>query len=89
MSWPRARSCFSPWTCVWMRSRIERHGYLPLVATLAGFVVSGADIRDATTAGTLNLAEPGPWFRTFEGRRLTTGPGRSWWIHGLDRQRPT
>jgi hypothetical protein len=76
---------FSPWTCVWMRVRIERHGSFPLVATIGGYVVHGADILDATTAGTLRLAERGPWFAPLLGRRLPTGPGRPWWIRGLDR----
>jgi hypothetical protein len=79
---------FSPWTWVWIRSRIERHGHLPMVATLAGFVVAGADIRDASTSGTLSLVGPGDWFEALARRRLSTGPGRDWWIRGLDRPRP-
>jgi hypothetical protein len=78
---------FSWWTCVWLRVRIERHGPFPLLATVGGFVVAAADILDATTAGTLLLADAGTWSATLVRRRLVTGPGRDWWIRGLDRPR--
>ena len=48
----------SPWTCVWLRSRIQRHGSFPLVATLGGFVVRAADILDATLSGVFGSPLP-------------------------------
>lgn len=77
---------FSRWTAVLLQSRLARTGSFPLVATVAGFVLLGADIvglgrREG--AWTLRLAEPGAWF---EGVRHTRLPGlrggRDWAIHG-------
>ena len=79
---------FSPWTFVWITSRIERHGSMPMAVALAGFVIGGADIVAASTSGTLTLVEPGAWVASVTHRRLSTGPGRDWWIRGLDRERP-
>ena len=76
---------YSPWTTVWLRVRIERHGAFPLVATVGGFVVAGANIEYVGTDGRLDLAEAGDWFEPLRERRLVTGPGRDWWIRGLDR----
>jgi hypothetical protein len=78
---------YSPWTAVWLIVRIKRHGAFPLVATVGSFVVLGADIVQVTTGGQLRLREPGPWFGDLAHRRLTTGPGREWWVRGLDRPR--
>jgi hypothetical protein len=78
---------YSPWTALWVNVRIERHGPYPLLATTAGYVVAGADIEKAYLGGRLGLTAPGPWFAALAGRRVPTGPGRTWWIRGLDRPR--
>jgi hypothetical protein len=73
---------FSPWTSVWLRSRIERHGHVPAVATVGGFVTIGAEIvetrGDGAGAYALIVRGPGSWFDAFRGHRLPTGPGRPW-----------
>jgi hypothetical protein len=78
---------YSIWTAVWLSVRIERYGSVPLVATVGSFVVLGADIVQVATGGQLWLRDPGPWFGDLARRRLTTGPGRDWWVRGLDRPR--
>jgi len=78
---------FSPWTAAWLQVRIERRGHFPLVTTLGGFVRSGHDILRVFFSGELQLREPGDWYESLAGRRLPTGPGRDWWIRGLDRPR--
>ena len=81
-----------PWvlsvlTAIQLLHLMERHGYVPLVATVAGFVTTGAEILDVLPAPSssrtrpcraLTLREPGPWFETFRDRRLPTGPGAAW-----------
>ena len=72
---------FSFVAAVSVRIRVTEDGHLPLVATVAGFVVAGAEILQALRARDgyhLVLREPGPWFETFRGRRFATGPGRPW-----------
>jgi hypothetical protein len=76
---------FSPWTSVWIHSRIERHGHLPFVSTLCGFVISGGEItRTIPERGgyRLELRGPGAWYEQFVGHRLPTGRGRPWVIRG-------
>lgn len=69
----------------------QAEGQLPMVATTGGFVTGGAGIVDTHGEGTargrrdtcrLDLVEPTAWFESFRERRLTTGPGRPWWLHG-------
>jgi hypothetical protein len=73
---------FSPMTSVWIWSRIERHGHLPFVSTICGFVTDGAEItRTIPLRGggyQLQLRDPGPWFDGFRERRLLSGRGRPW-----------
>jgi hypothetical protein len=73
---------FSPMTSVWIRSRIERHGHLPFVATLCGFVTGGAEITGTIPVRgggyQLRLRDPGPWFDAFRDHRLLSGRGRPW-----------
>ena len=89
-------------TILWLRIRIDQAGgWFPLVATVSGYVVAGADLLEVSIEGTraepestLALKEPGAWFETFRGRRLPTGRGRPWRIlgwnqHGIDRTWPT
>ena len=67
----------APSTRVLLRVRCAQHGFVPFVATVAGFValgaeltgVTGRDLRDAV----LTLREPGPWFEQVRGRRLASG----------------
>jgi hypothetical protein len=79
----------SPWARLEMRQVVETQGFLPLVATVCGFVACGANItavwpgRSASGAGrgqgsTLDLDQPGEWFEEFRNRRLVTGPGSAW-----------
>jgi len=76
----------SPWTGLWLRSRVEMCGSVPLVATVAGFVALGADITAVVSATpqetSLVLAEPGAWFDGVRRRRVQTGPGRAWVLRG-------
>jgi hypothetical protein len=69
----------------------QADGQLPMVATTGGFVTGGAGIVDTHGEGTargrrdtcrLDLVEPASWFESFHERRLPTGPGRPWWLHG-------
>ncbi len=82
------------WPIAWtlrllLRVRIQRHGYVPFVATVCGFVALGADIVDVRAdhrgCSIFELGDPGEWFATVHGRRLPTGRGRAWSI--LDRGR--
>lgn len=80
----------SPWARLEMRRVVETQGFLPLVATVCGFVAVGANItavwpgRSSSPEGssgqgsTLDLDEPGEWFEQFRNRRLVTGPGSAW-----------
>jgi hypothetical protein len=69
-------------TRVLLKSRVERDGYFPFLATVAGFVVVGADIvglepgRPEGTA--FCLREPSPWFDTFRVARLPVTQGGPW-----------
>jgi hypothetical protein len=87
--WPALRRGwrFSPWTAVWLKVRIETYGPFPVVATVGGFVVACADMVAASVGGSLALAHPGAWSEQLEDRHLPTGPGRDWWIRGLDKPR--
>lgn len=76
----------SPWTRLWLRSRVEVGVTVPFVATVAGFVALGADITavgsTAPQETSLVLAEPGAWFDGVRRRRVQTGPGRAWVLRG-------
>lgn len=67
---------------------VRHDGPLPYVAAVCGFVVLGADVIDVLPGGEgrhrLDLAEPGPWFAAWRGRRFPTGPGREWSLLGRD-----
>ena len=59
-------------------------GFYPLVATVSGYVVAGADIVEPCTdgRGRLVLAEPGAWFDELRERRWFRGRGGApldWW----------
>lgn len=84
------------WTLsTWARMQLVRlvrtNGQAPLVATTGGFVTGGAGIvaihgegrvRGPRDTCRLDLVEPAAWFEAFRDRRLPTGPGRPWWLHG-------
>jgi hypothetical protein len=79
----------SPWVVITIRIVVEQLGSFPYVATIGGFVVSGADIIVLTEeAGGLyrvERAEPGDWFDTFRDRRWAIGPGASVLVRGQPR----
>ena len=100
---PRARGgCSSPdgpvdlgllsLTSVWIWSRIERHGHLPFVATVCGFVTRGAEITDVLrvrgSGYQLELRDPGAWFDDVREHRLLSGRGRPWALLGWQGSRP-
>ena len=76
----------SPWTRVWIRAVCARDGRLPFVATVAGFVVLGAEIIGVALAAErrcrLEFRDPGMWFDTLRSARFPTGPGRDWVLRG-------
>jgi hypothetical protein len=57
---------------------VRRHGRLPFVASVSGFVALGADIVGFGDGSDLLLDPPGAWFSSLEERRLPTGQGRPW-----------
>lgn len=79
---------------LWLAMRAERGAPVPLVATVCGFVVHGAEIErvveEVAARPTrrdpyemrFELADPGPWFEVFENRRFHTGSGRPWTFCG-------
>lgn len=76
----------STWTALRIRVLVEDRGHVPLVATVGGFVTTGAEITGVHRAGPdeyhLTLRVPGAWFEVFRGRRFPTGPGRPWVLRG-------
>jgi hypothetical protein len=60
---------------------LGQQGRVPLVATVGGYVVAGADVVARSTDDaalprtTLQTRPPGDWWDSFAGRRLPTGPG--------------
>ena len=83
---------FSGLTRVALQARIGRAGgRFPVVATVCGFVVHGADLTDVVVRGTetgyvydLQLVDPGPWFDRLLDRRVPSTPGRAWSIRGWE-----
>jgi hypothetical protein len=80
--WP-----MSPYTAVELVVGAQRRGFVPLVATLGGFVTLGAEILDVQPepgstnlrpSRRLTLRPAGEWFEAYRERRLPTGPGRPW-----------
>lgn len=66
----------------------DHRGFVPLVATVGGFVVAGAEIRgvgpgEQPDRHRFELAPPGEWFEGFTERRLVSGPGASGVLLGL------
>ena len=84
------RWTFSIYTAVWIRSRIERHGFLPILATVSGFVLGGGDIKAVTILNTsadlhdLTVEAPSAWFDQVKDTRVDTPPGRPWMVLGWD-----
>jgi hypothetical protein len=84
------RWTFSIYTAVWIRSRIERHGFLPIVATVSGFVLGGGDITAVTVLKPsadlhdLTVEPPSSWFDRVKDTRVDTPPGRPWMVLGWD-----
>jgi hypothetical protein len=67
-----------------LRVLLAERGYLPMVVTVAGFVVTGADVTGVRTDDseppmtTLVTRPATDWFEAFEGHRLMTGAGDPW-----------
>jgi len=74
------------WAGALLTLSISQDGPLPYVATVCGFVVLGGEIVDVTSGANgrhrLHLADPGPWFEAWRGRRWPTGGGREWSLLG-------
>jgi hypothetical protein len=72
----------SAFTRVLLRLRVERDGYFPFLAAVAGFVVVGADIvglEPARPEGTaFCLREPSTWFEVLRHARLPVTKGGPW-----------
>lgn len=80
----------SPYARLRIRLRVERDGFMPLVATVCGFVVLGADLVAACPdderldahlsdeRSTVDLEPPGRWFEPMRAARFVTGPGSPW-----------
>lgn len=72
----------SPWVEVMVRVAIQEHGFVPFVATVAGFVVLGGNgTRVSHVPGrgdVFTLAPPTSWFDTLRQARFPTGPGGPW-----------
>lgn len=86
---------FSLPTALWLMVLIDHQGTFPLVATVCGYVVIGAEIEDIRIRrlrpeprADLVLREAGEWFETFSGHRLPTGRGRPWSILGWNQYGP-
>jgi hypothetical protein len=66
----------------WMQLHVARHGPMPLIATIAGFVAGGADITDVDLdedgRACFELSEAGPWFGSVSQTRFPTGRGRDY-----------
>ena len=71
--------------------RLVQDGFMPMVATVAGFVVDGFDVTglagDGTGSYDFTLADPGDWFECLRDKRLPTGPGREWTMPGWEAPR--
>jgi hypothetical protein len=72
----------SSFTRVMLKLKVEQDGYFPFLATVAGFVVVGADIvglERARPEGTaFCLREPSSWFDTLRHARLPVTRGGPW-----------
>jgi hypothetical protein len=81
---------FSPSIRLHLSLLLERNGFVPLVATVASYVLGTADVIGGrletcqeSAATHLDLGPPGHWSATLEGRRLVTPPGNPWlWLTG-------
>jgi hypothetical protein len=71
-----------PWSLTLSRKGVlnlmREHGPVPLVVTVAGFVLGGGEVTgyayDRPTT-LLQTCEPGAWFETFREARVPLGPG--------------
>jgi hypothetical protein len=71
----------SPYVWLWLCLQLDARGRLPFVATVAGFVVLGAEIVGLRPGRGFELAAPGTWFDGFGNTQLAKGPGRAWVLH--------
>lgn len=87
------QTCAGPWQIsaygrVRLQVMVETRGLVPLLATLGGFVVMGADITAVkpclSARGAIftrvELAEPGEWFDQCQGLRFRPHRGQPWWM---------
>lgn len=87
----------SAWARLWFYRWLEDFGAMPVVVTLSGFVLLGAELTGFRREGdgrrrdrfALVLQEPGGWFEAFAGHRVRTWPGNAWQVDGcVGRGRP-
>ena len=71
----------SRWRWVAMAHQVRRQGSIPLIVTVSGFVVLGADIVGLRGFSELVLGPAGTWFDAVAGSRVPMGPGRPWVLH--------
>jgi hypothetical protein len=67
-----------------LRVCLDRHGPIPFVVTVAGFVVLCADIIDLAPDGKLthlSLQPAGGWAAAVAQHRAPSGPGNPWRLH--------
>lgn len=75
-------------TIVWALTRYRAP--MPLVATVAGFAVAGAEITafvepaPAIRGTSFRLAPPGDWLKPFLGRPCASGRGRATYLRGWE-----
>lgn len=84
----------SGWARLWFYRWLEDCGPMPVVVTVAGFVLLGAELdgfrREAREPGrapgrdrfSLVLREAGDWFEAFAGRRVRSWSGNRWQVVG-------
>lgn len=74
---------------LWFYRWFEECGPMPVVVTIAGFVLFGAELFGFRSEGTgtrLVLQEAGDWFSVFEEHRLSTWSGNAWTVVGTGRR---
>ncbi|WP_109509290.1 hypothetical protein [Nocardioides speluncae] len=72
----------SPWVEMMIRVAIQEHGFVPFVATVAGFVALGGNATRVSyvegRGDAFTLEPPTSWFHPLRQARVPTGPGGPW-----------